>query len=115
MSCGSVLQPTSLAFHPKSFWILCSSLRHSPEPFAPSPAHLPVPASVCAGSSTVLHGPPETPACLRRAADGTGCVPASVQTDRLGLLDLADHAMTITDHRGQQRAGGKNMKGQDFF
>ncbi|KAL0170453.1 hypothetical protein M9458_035049, partial [Cirrhinus mrigala] len=82
-------------------------LRHSPEPFAPGLAHLPVPASVCAGSSTVLHGPPKTPACLRRAADGTGCVPASVQTDRLGLLDLADHAMTITDHRGQQKTKKK--------
>ena len=87
------------------FWsLLVHSLWHITAQPPPGPVHLPVPADVTAGRGHVLHGPPAPTACLWGAGGLAGCLPDTHKTAAVGLLDLANHAVTGTHQRG--RHGG---------
>lgn len=76
------------------------SIRHIPKPTTPGPLHLPVPAALNPGGSAVLHGPPAATAYVRGAGGHVGRLPATDEAGTVGLLDLANHAVTVTSQRG---------------
>ena len=80
------------------------SLRNDAVPPPPRPLHLPLPADVIPGRGHVLHGPPAPAASVRGAGGRSGCLPAAHETASVGLLDMADHAVTQSDHRGRNGA-----------
>lgn len=88
---------TALSFCVYSLWD-----NYVPPP--PRPVHLPLPADVIPGCGHVLHGPPAPTESVRGAGGRFGCLPAAHETAPVGLLDMADHAVTETDHRGRHGA-----------
>lgn len=80
-------------------WFFLRSLWDDTVPPSPRPVHLPLPADVIPGCGHVLHRPPAPTASVRRAGGRFGCLPAAYETASVGLLDMADHAVTETDHR----------------
>jgi len=56
------------------------------------------------GRGHVLHRPAVATANVRGAGGRFGCVPAAHEAASLGLLDMADHAVTVTDHRWKHGA-----------
>lgn len=83
---------------------VCSSLWDDTVPPPPGPVHLPLPADVIPGCGHVLHRPPASTASMRGAGGRSGCLPAAHETAPVGLLDMAHHAVTKTDHRGRHGA-----------
>lgn len=81
-----------------------SSLRGNTVSPPPRPLHLHLPADVIPGCGNVLHGPPAPTASVRGAGGCPGCLPGAHETASVGLLDMADHAVTETDHRWRHRA-----------
>lgn len=81
-----------------------SSLWDDAVPPPPGPVHLPLPADVIPGCGHVLHRPPASTASMRGAGGRSGCLPAAHETAPVGLLDMAHHAVTKTDHRGRHGA-----------
>lgn len=63
-------------------------------PPPPRPLHYPLPADVIPGRGHVLHRPPAPTALVWRAGGRSGCLPAARETASMGLLDMADHAVT---------------------
>lgn len=83
---------------------VCFSLWDDTVPPPPGPVHLPLPADVIPGCGHVLHGPPASTASMRGAGGRSGCLPAAHETAPVGLLDMAHHAVTKTNHRGRHGA-----------
>lgn len=81
-----------------------SSLWGNTFPPPPRPLHVHLPADVIPGCGHVLHRPPAPAASVRGAGGRFGCLPAAHETASVGLLDMADHAVTETDHRWRHRA-----------
>lgn len=73
-------------------------------PPPPGSLHLPLPADVIPGRGHVLHGPPAPAAHVRGAGGLAGGLPLAHEATGVGLLDVADHAMTETRHRGRRGA-----------
>lgn len=90
-------EPTGLRFFLCSLW-------NNAVPPPPRPVHLPLPADVIPGCGHVLHRPPAPTASVRGAGGRSGCLPAAYETASVGLLDMADHAVTETDHRRRHGA-----------
>lgn len=84
-------------FTPRSLW-------DSAVPPPPCPFHLPLPADVIPGCCHVLHGPPTPTASVRGAGGCFGCVPAAYETASVGLLDMVDNAVTVSNHRWRRGA-----------
>lgn len=73
-------------------------------PPPPCPVHLPLPVDVIPGRGHVLHRPPAPAAVVWGARGCSSCLPAAHEAASVGLLDMADHAVTQTDHRGDTRS-----------
>lgn len=80
-------------------WFHVCSLRDDTVPPPPRPLHLPLPADVIPGRGHVLHRPPAPSASVRGAGGRLGRLPAAHEAAPVGLLDMADHAVTESDHR----------------
>lgn len=87
----------------KNWFLVCSLWGHTLPP-SPGPLHLPLPADVIPGSSYVLHRPTAPTAGVWGSGGHFGCLPAAHETASVGLLDMADDAVTESNHRGKQRA-----------
>ena len=76
-----------------------SSLWDDSGPPPPGSLHLPVPADVIPGRGHVLHGSPTPTAHVWGPGGLAGRLPPAHEATGLGLLDMADHAVTETQHR----------------
>lgn len=85
-------------------WFYVSSLWDDTVPAPPRSVHLPLPADVIPWCGHVLHRPPAPTASVRGAGSCFGCLPAAHETASVGMLDMADHAVTETNHRWRHGA-----------